>query len=415
MGRLAQLVAAALLWLGLAQGASAHLSPNSVVSLDFRRNHVDAELVIPASELAYAIDGRSSARAYVLRHFGAAAADGRAWTTGLLSESRVSDAWGSDLRFRLRLTPPREADPARFRLRDDAVIEQSIGHYILVFAQSDFRGGILASNPHLLGAIQQPQTGLEIDRRGGSGGRGFAAAFALGVRHFLEGRDHQLFLVALMLPAPFLARSGRWRERKEARRTCRSLAFVITAFTIGHSLTLIGAAFLGWSLAAAIVEALIAASVLIAAVHALRPIFPGREAWIAGGFGLVHGLAFARVIADFDLDLADKVSCILGFNLGIEAIQLALAALALPPLLALARTPLYPRFRVAVGTLTAIAAACWLVERVATGGGGVEALDRLLDWTPLFILALLLVVLAARLRGQGAEVKLEIAPPVRGG
>jgi hypothetical protein len=211
---------------------------------------------------------------------------------------------------------------------------------------------------------------LVIDRRGGGRSRGFLSAFALGVRHFLEGRDHQLFLLALMLPAPLLAQSGRWRIFVGTRSSCRKLAWLITAFTLGHSLTLAAAGLLGWSLSVAIVEPLVAFSVLIAALHALRPLFPGREALVAGGFGLVHGLAFAGVIASFSLDPSDMLTCILGFNLGIEAVQLGFAAAALLPWLWLARTRAYQPFRRSGAALIAAAALIWLAERLATPGIG---------------------------------------------
>ena len=51
------------------------------------------------------------------------------------------------------------------------------------------------------------------------------------------------------------------------------------------------------------IEVLIAVSILVSALHALRPIFPGREAWVAAFFGLIHGLAFATTLAELGLGL----------------------------------------------------------------------------------------------------------------
>jgi hypothetical protein len=64
----------------------------------------------------------------------------------------------------------------------------------------------------------------------------------------------------------------------------------VTAFTIGHSATLTLAALNLVNVPSRPVEVLITVSILVSAVHAFRPIFPGREAWIAAFFGLVHGL-----------------------------------------------------------------------------------------------------------------------------
>ena len=158
---------------------------------------------------------------------------------------------------------------------------------------------------------------------------------------------------------------------------------MVTAFTLGHSATLIAAALLNAQLPAAPVEALIAASVLVSAIHAMRPLFPGRERYVAFGFGLVHGLAFATVVAGFGVagfgvGVVARGTAILGFNLGIEAVQLALVLLLLPGLLLGARHAWFGQLRLVLAGLAALAALVWLVERVsgiATPlGSGVAAL-----------------------------------------
>ena len=135
------------------------------------------------------------------------------------------------------------------------------------------------------------------------------------------------------------------------------------AFTLGHSLTLaLGA--LGLPVPQGTIEALIAVSILVAAVHAIRPIFPGREALIAGSFGLIHGLAFSQTLRELDLTGGQLVSALLGFNLGIEAMQLIIVALVLPPLILLARAGRYAALRVTAAGLTAVAALGWLAARL---------------------------------------------------
>ena len=101
-----------------------------------------------------------------------------------------------------------------------------------------------------------------------------------------------------------------------------------------------------------LIESAIALSIFVSAVHALVPIFRGREVFIAGGFGLVHGLAFAATLTEFGFDPLTMASSVLAFNLGIEAVQLARHprdhALADPA----GRTRLYAPFRVAGACLT---------------------------------------------------------------
>jgi HupE / UreJ protein len=127
-------------------------------------------------------------------------------------------------------------------------------------------------------------------------------------------------------------------------------------------------------------------------VHAFRPVFPGRERWVAAAFGLVHGLAFATVIGELGLDARRMALAILGFNVGIEIMQLAVVAAAVPWLVLLARTHLYPAFRTGGSVFGAVAAMGWLGQR-AFGwrnpvGPCVEAAARHAPW----LLAALAVV-----------------------
>jgi hypothetical protein len=192
---------------------------------------------------------------------------------------------------------------------------------------------------------------------------GYAGMVRLGMHHIAAGTDHLLFLLVLLLPAPLAAVAGRWTCYAGARQGAARLLRIVTAFTIGHSITLVAAA-TGWVHApSAVVEVLIALSILVAAVHAARPIFPGREALVAGGFGLVHGLAFATTIAGYGIDPWHTVMTVLGFNLGIELMQLAILVATVPWLLWLARTPVYGMLRLGGAAAACVAALGWIGER----------------------------------------------------
>ena len=192
---------------------------------------------------------------------------------------------------------------------------------------------------------------------------GFAGAFRLGVRHIAEGTDHLLFLLALLLPAPLLAFCGRWSQRATVRRSLMQILRIVTAFTLGHSLTLALAAFGLVRLPSRPVEVLIAISILVSAIHAIRPIFPGREAAIAAFFGLIHGLAFASALNDLGVTGWYRLVSILGFNLGIEAMQLVVVTATLPSLLLLSRTQVYSFLRIGCALFAVLASAGWIVER----------------------------------------------------
>ena len=131
------------------------------------------------------------------------------------------------------------------------------------------------------------------------GGAGFSSLYRLGVRHIADGTDHLLFLLTLLLPAPLLVCGTRWGGVANTRNSALRILKIVTAFTIGHSVTLALAALGFVHVPSRPVEVLIAVSILVSAIHALRPLFPGREAGLAAFFGLIHGLAFAATLAEF--------------------------------------------------------------------------------------------------------------------
>jgi hydrogenase/urease accessory protein HupE len=207
---------------------------------------------------------------------------------------------------------------------------------------------------------------------------GFAGAFRLGVRHIAEGTDHLLFLLTLLLPAPLLALAGRWNGRATVRRTLTQIVRIVTAFTLGHSLTLALSGLGLVHLPSRPVEVLIAISILISAIYAMRPLFPGREAIIAASFGLIHGLAFGSALNELGVTGWYRLISVFGFNLGIEAMQLAVVTVTLPALLLLSRTRFYSAFRIAGAACACVASCAWIVERVLGQpnliGDGVESL-----------------------------------------
>ena len=168
------------------------------------------------------------------------------------------------------------------------------------------------------------------------------AYFTLGLWHVLEGYDHLGFAVALTL---LLAS---WRRAIRA----------ITAFSVGHSLTL-AAASLGWlPPAGPAVETLIALSVVLLArevitcARGVGSLTARRPELIAVGFGLLHGLGFAGALADIGLPERGKLWALALFNIGVEAGQLLV--LAATALLVLATARYLSRRVVSVALATVI-------------------------------------------------------------
>jgi hypothetical protein len=181
-------------------------------------------------------------------------------------------------------------------------------------------------------------------------GRGY---LILGFEHILGGADHLLFVLGLVL----LVQGG------------RRLLWTITAFTLGHSVTLSLAALGFLDLPPAPIEVLIAASIFFVAVQLIQD---GRtraartySAVIAGAFGLLHGLGFAGALAQVGLPAREIPLALFSFNVGIELGQLVFVGAVLvlrygltvfpvhwPPVAA--RVPAY-----AIGSF----AAFWVLER----------------------------------------------------
>lgn len=375
----------------------AHPMPNSVVLLNVHADRIDAELQIPLGELqaawGHAVNDSSAQlvtrlgpqlRAYLTQHIRPRRPDGRVWTVsvGALSVEETQNPINGtyrELTARVRLVPPAGADVRRFVFYYDVVLHQVVTHKILVSVRQDWARGLLAEEaPAQVGIIELDIVNnrilpLTVNLKGGSVWTGFRAMVQLGIRHIAEGTDHLLFLLVLLLPAPLLAGAKRWNGFGGVRYSLRRLLLIVTAFTLGHSLTLLLGT-LGWvRLPSQPVEVLIAVSIGVSALHAFRPLFPGREAWVAAGFGLVHGLAFADTLANLQLDAGPMALSILGFNLGIELMQLLVIALVVPWLMLLSQTPYYGGLRRAGAVFAAVAATAWVVERLSGEPNAVTA------------------------------------------
>ena len=157
----------------------------------------------------------------------------------------------------------------------------------------------------------------------------------------------------------------KWQAVETFRAAFVDVFKIVTAFTIAHSITLSLATLGVISLPSRWVESAIAASVVLAALNNVWPLFHGRRWMVAFAFGLIHGFGFASVLADLGLPREALALALVGFNLGVEGGQLAIVAVFLPLAFALRRTSFYRRAVMVGGSLVIAAlAGVWLVERV---------------------------------------------------
>jgi hypothetical protein len=368
---------------------AAHQAPYSIVYLDISPGRVGAELQIPLSELglAYTSDVnrdpatlmqrmRPQLTEYILAHTHAYVHREAPWLVEVIDmytareQQIASGPPFYELRVLLTLKPQHNENTRDFMFDYDAVVHHVVNHVIFVAVRNDWETGrsdslTADSNPMTIRtAGDNTVHPLKVSLAAGSWWQGVVKMFMLGVEHIREGTDHLLFLIALLFPSMLLATKKGWGAFGGLGYSLTRILRIVTAFTIGHSLTLLIGA-LGWvHLPAQPVEVLIAVSILVSAVHAVYPLFPGREMMVAAGFGLIHGLAFASVISQLNLAAGTLAVSVLGFNLGIEAMQLVVILLVIPWLILLSQTPVYRFVRLMGATLAAVAATGWITERV---------------------------------------------------
>ncbi|WP_177320024.1 HupE/UreJ family protein [Actinoplanes philippinensis] len=394
MRRIAVLLAVPLLVFLGAKPAAAHPMPHSVVLLDVHETSVTASLELPAGDLATAsgiatdLPARAAElRAYLAAHVRPAGADGAAWTVTvgdpeLTAAEQTATGPYQEVAVEIEFAPPAGGDVRHFTLGYDVIVHKVVTHTTLVSVRQDWAAGRITEcgETEQVGVIAVDNRTmtvpkLTVDLGAGSSWQGFLAMLRLGGLHILEGTDHLLFLLILLLPAPLIARRGRWTGAAGPRRAIRRIGWITLAFTLGHSVALVLSALFRVQIPARPVEVFIAVSILIGAAHAVRPLFPGQEALVAGLFGLGHGMAFSFTLAGLQLSTGQLALSLLGFNLGIELVQLLLVALALPALLALARLPVQPWLRIGGAALTGAAAVGWVLDRLGVSNPVAETAD----------------------------------------
>lgn len=282
-------------------------------------------------------------------------------------EARVELAAGDNVSFSLVFPLP--AGGEKLTLRATKIPELPSGHRQFVII-ADERGSTIAKKllsardyslevlvpgveraaPNALPG-EEPKTNASGATRASSDTT-FWGFVRLGIEHIWTGYDHLLFLFALLVVC----------------RTFRSIAAIITCFTLAHSLTLALATLDVVSLPARLVEPAIAASIVFVGAENLwrrgaEP--PGRWA-LTFAFGLIHGFGFASVLRDLGVGRAGGGvgMPLFTFNLGVEVGQITIAAMVLPIVWQLRKRDWFVRRGVPVfSALVAGAGLFWFLQR----------------------------------------------------
>ncbi len=367
---------------------AAHPSPNTLIFLDVSPKKVMMEVQIPIPELELAFKPGLSKepekllerwepqlREYLLAHIHAYNQKSRPWGITIeklsLSHGKYPDSNISyqEVTAWVNLLPQTGDDTRNFYLDYDVIMHQVINHAALVSVRSDWENGGMEQNKEEVQAITWDLQNniippMQVNLQKGNWWTGFVSMVKLGMHHISVGTDHLMFLLVLLLPATLRVNKGKWDGFGGTRNSLFGLLKIVTAFTIGHSVTLLLGA-IGWvKLPTQPIEILIAFSILVSAVHALRPLFPGKEMFIAAGFGLVHGLAFASILTNLHLDAGSTALSILGFNMGIELMQLFVVAITVPWLIILSKKTIYTPVRITGAIFASLAAIVWIIQRI---------------------------------------------------
>lgn len=192
----------------------------------------------------------------------------------------------------------------------------------------------------------------------------FGERLVQGAEHIFGGLDHLLFLLVVLAAASGL----------------REVLGLLTAFTLGHGAVLVGCVLFHIEVPAAVVEPAIAATIVGMAAYDARRRWrlrtssatPGPRRWlgrlvVVTGCAVIHGLGLASALEALGDDQTHLVAGLAGFNLGIEAAQVAVVAVAAASVWSLRRlagAPKVQHLQLATAALAMVAGSAWLVERL---------------------------------------------------
>ncbi|NRB39152.1 MAG: HupE/UreJ family protein [Pseudomonadales bacterium] len=212
-------------------------------------------------------------------------------------------------------------------------------------ADSDYAVRLTPSSPHY------------IFKATPSSWQTIASYTLFGIEHILEGYDHLLFVLCLLLIASSL----------------KKLLWAITGFTLAHSITLVLSTLNIIQLPIVVVEAVIALSIVFLATEIVKNSRSSSKkdsltyrypVAVSSSFGLLHGFGFASVLLELGLPQQDQFLALAFFNVGVEIGQLLFIAVALLLIAAMKKIINLRKYQRFNAYLIGSIASMWLIERV---------------------------------------------------
>ncbi len=252
-----------------------------------------------------------------------------------------------------------------FDVTFDAFFDDLEDRSAVLLIENDLGAGVYGNGEEVLVTFDPAERVRSIDLDDTSSWANFSASVGLGVDHIKTGPDHVLFVLVLLLPSVLMF-SGSWRPQESFATALWRVLKIATMFTVAHSVTftLAGLGILPLP-PSKLVEAIIAVSIALAAIHNIKPVFPNKESWLAFAFGLFHGMGFASLVEGLDVSRSTQLVSLLGRNVGIEIGQAAVILGGFTALFFLRRTRYYLPFFRGASIVMAVVSIGWMIERLA--------------------------------------------------
>lgn len=218
-------------------------------------------------------------------------------------------------------------------------------------------------NKHLL-VLTSATKNITLNVEEGSKIQTFYSFVYQGIYHIGIGLDHILFLLTLLLTVCLHRNNNRWEAIHSKGVIVKRTVWIVTSFTLAHSITLTGTALGLIPTMGSWIEVVIAASILFNVVNNIFP-FLSKLSLITFVFGLIHGMGFAGALAELGLPSDQNYLAVAAFNIGVELGQLGLLILFLPPLIACRYSNKYRKWYMnSLSILIGALSIYWIVERL---------------------------------------------------
>ncbi len=403
---------AASILMTLSTAAGAHSGDQSYVYLDIYESTIEGRVEYPVGDLnevlglnlpiggegtLAAVEANAEAiYTYSREHLSVASTGGTEWPIVFGELETLDTSVDAYVVVNFELDATFAPAPRQFVVAYDGIIHANPQRDALLIIGTDWGSGTFNNEASELLRYTADSTVQTVDLGDESFWRGLTGVIGLGVEHIRIGTDHILFVFALMLPAVLVfSRPRGWEPSPRFGASLWRVLKIVTMFTIAHTITLTLGGLGVIELPSALVETLIAVSIILAALHNIRPVLVNREWIIAFGFGLFHGFGFAGLLSELGLTQSRQFVSLLGFNLGIELGQAVIIIVIFPALYLARRTRAYLPAMHAGSVALIIVAALWALERTFGFATPVDnVVDRVVLW-PNSLSFLVLIYLGA--------------------